>query len=149
MIRIILKKNIPNLGKKYKVLKVKSGYALNYLIPKQYAIIATLSEVKKNNEILRQKLIKKKYLFNKYEKYIGLINKINIIFYIKKKSKNIIKVKDILNKLKKNKIIINKNYITIENLIINDIGNYKIKIKLLDKLETYLNITVKKKLIKN
>jgi len=38
---IILKKDITNLGYKNDLIKVKDGYARNYLIPKGMAIIAT------------------------------------------------------------------------------------------------------------
>lgn len=38
---IILKANVPNLGKMLDVVKVKDGYARNYLFPKKLAIRAT------------------------------------------------------------------------------------------------------------
>ncbi|MDH3005009.1 MAG: 50S ribosomal protein L9 [Candidatus Shikimatogenerans sp. JK-2022] len=149
MIKIILKKKIDNLGNKYDVVDVKSGYALNYLIPNKYAIIATKSELKKNNELLKQKKYKIKILIKKYKKYIKLIKNININFYIKKKYKNntskifgSITKKDIKQKLEKYKIFIKKKNIYIKNKIIKNPGKYKIKIKLFNNLETYLNITI-------
>ncbi|MDH3004287.1 MAG: 50S ribosomal protein L9 [Candidatus Shikimatogenerans sp. JK-2022] len=144
MIKIILKKKIINLGSKYDVVLVKSGYALNYLIPNRYAIIATKSELKINNELIKQKKEKKKILITNYKKYIKLMNNINIKFYIKNKKKPYLKItkKDILKKLKRLKIFIKKKYINIENKIIKEIGKYNIKINLLNKINTYLNITV-------
>ncbi len=44
---IILKANVPNLGKMMDVVKVKNGYALNYLFPKKLAIRATEEAKKK------------------------------------------------------------------------------------------------------
>jgi large subunit ribosomal protein L9 len=35
---IILKQDVPNLGLKDDMVKVKDGYANNYLIPKGYAV---------------------------------------------------------------------------------------------------------------
>ena len=40
---IILKKEVANLGHADDIVKVKAGYALNYLIPQGYAILATES----------------------------------------------------------------------------------------------------------
>jgi len=52
---IILKQDIPNVGFTNDVVKVKDGYARNYLIPKGYAIIATPSAKKVLAENLKQK----------------------------------------------------------------------------------------------
>ena len=43
---VILKANVPNLGNMMDVVKVKNGYAMNYLIPNKLAIRAT-EEAKK------------------------------------------------------------------------------------------------------
>ncbi len=52
---ILLKKDVANLGSADEVVKVKAGYALNYLIPQQLAVIATPSVLKHHEEILRQR----------------------------------------------------------------------------------------------
>lgn len=51
---IILKTDIAGLGYKNDVVKVKDGYARNYLIPKGYAIIANASNLKQLQEELKQ-----------------------------------------------------------------------------------------------
>lgn len=53
--KIILKKEVANLGEVSDVVEVKSGYALNYLIPQGYAIAATPSALKQLAETLRQR----------------------------------------------------------------------------------------------
>ena len=40
---IILKKDVANLGHADDIVNVKTGYAVNYLIPQGYAIMATPS----------------------------------------------------------------------------------------------------------
>lgn len=55
---IILKQDIPNVGYKNDIVKVKDGYARNYLIPKGMAEIATESKKKISEEIKRQKAFK-------------------------------------------------------------------------------------------
>jgi large subunit ribosomal protein L9 len=51
---IILKQDIKNLGLKDDIVKVKNGYAANYLIPQGMAIMATPSAKKVHAENLRQ-----------------------------------------------------------------------------------------------
>ena len=52
---IILKKDVANVGHADDVVKVKAGYALNYLIPQGFAILATESAKKQHAETLRQR----------------------------------------------------------------------------------------------
>ncbi|WGH24877.1 MAG: 50S ribosomal protein L9 [Candidatus Shikimatogenerans bostrichidophilus] len=144
MIKIILKKNIKNLGIKYDLITVKSGYALNYLIPQKYAIIATKSQIKINNQILKQKKNKDKLLINKYKKFIILLKKKIIKFNIKITDTVflIITKKIILNKIKKNNIIIDKKDINFNKIVIKKYGKYKIDFILKNNLKGYFNIKV-------
>lgn len=52
---IILKKDVTNLGNADDIVKVKAGYAVNYLIPQGYAILATESAKKVLAENIRQR----------------------------------------------------------------------------------------------
>ena len=49
--KIILKKDVENVGVAGDVVKVKDGYARNYLVPKGFAIIATRSNMKIVDEL--------------------------------------------------------------------------------------------------
>src|ERR1051325_12053914 len=51
---IILKQDVPKLGYKGDILKVKPGYARNYLLPGGYAVIATPSNRKMEAENQKQ-----------------------------------------------------------------------------------------------
>ena len=51
---IILKQDVDLLGNKYDVVTVKDGYARNFLIPQGLAVAATKSNVKVNDEVIRQ-----------------------------------------------------------------------------------------------
>ncbi len=52
---IILVQDIPGLGHRDQIVNVKDGYAVNYLIPKGFAIQATPSAKKQLQEKLRQR----------------------------------------------------------------------------------------------
>ncbi len=53
--KIILKKEVANLGEAGDVVEVKTGYALNYLVPQGFAAIGTPSALKQHAETLRQR----------------------------------------------------------------------------------------------
>ena len=53
--KIILKKEVANLGEAGDVVEVKSGYGRNYLIPQGFACAATPSALKQLEETKRQR----------------------------------------------------------------------------------------------
>ncbi len=59
---IILKQDVKNVGYKDDVVKVKDGYAANYLIPQGMAIMATPTAKKVHAENLRQRAHKESKL---------------------------------------------------------------------------------------
>jgi large subunit ribosomal protein L9 len=61
---IILKEDMPRLGHKDDVIKVKDGYARNYLIPRGVAIPATVSAKKMLAENKRQRAHKEEKIRN-------------------------------------------------------------------------------------
>ncbi len=61
---IILKEDIAKLGHKNDIIRVKDGYARNYLIPKGYAIPATPSARKMHEENMRQRAHKEEKIKN-------------------------------------------------------------------------------------
>ena len=52
---ILLKKDVANLGYAGEIVTVKTGYALNYLVPQGFAAVATESVKKQHAETLRQR----------------------------------------------------------------------------------------------
>lgn len=53
--KIILKKEVAGLGEAGELVEVKSGYALNYLIPQGFATLGTKSAIKQYEETVRQR----------------------------------------------------------------------------------------------
>jgi large subunit ribosomal protein L9 len=52
---VILKKNVDKLGYRDEVVTVKNGYGRNFLIPQGYAVLATPSNKKAHEEMLKQR----------------------------------------------------------------------------------------------
>ena len=53
--KIILKKEVASLGEAGDIVEVKTGYALNYLVPQGFAAVGTPSAIKQHEETLRQR----------------------------------------------------------------------------------------------
>ena len=53
--KIILKKEVIGLGEAGDIVNVKTGYALNYLVPQGFATVGTPSAIKQHEETLRQR----------------------------------------------------------------------------------------------
>lgn len=138
--KIILKKDIENLGFKYDQINVKPGYARNYLIPNGYAITATKSYIKEYNELLKQSTKKEDYLIKKAEEISLKLKSLNIKITTKvglnEKLFGNINSKRISDFLLKKGININRKFIIIDN--IKKLGTYPVTFKLHKKV----NITI-------
>ena len=76
--QIILKKDVANLGHADDVVKVKTGYAMNYLIPQGFAIAATPSALKQHEETLRQRAHKEAKKVAEAEAAAAKINELTV-----------------------------------------------------------------------
>ena len=65
--KVILKQDIAKLGFANDIIKVKNGYARNFLIPRGYAIQGTEQNIKIVNEVLKQKAHKAEKIKNDAE----------------------------------------------------------------------------------
>lgn len=84
---IILKQDIANLGHKDDIVKVKNGYAVNYLIPQGMAILATESAKKVLAENIRQRAHKEAKLREAASALAAKINGMTIKVIAKMSSK--------------------------------------------------------------
>jgi large subunit ribosomal protein L9 len=73
---IILKQDMTNLGYKDEIVKVKDGYANNFLIPQGYAMVATASNKKIIAENLKQRAFKEEKLRKDAETLVAVYAKI-------------------------------------------------------------------------
>lgn len=73
---IILKQDVNKLGYKDEIVKVKDGYANNYLIPQGFAMVATPSNKKILAENLKQRAFKEAKIKQDAEAFAETLNKI-------------------------------------------------------------------------
>ncbi|MGP1515359.1 MAG: 50S ribosomal protein L9 [Bacteroidales bacterium] len=74
---IILKQDVAHVGYKDEVVKVKDGYANNYLIPQGLAIVATASAKKVLAENLKQRAFKEQKIRTEAEAMVAKITAVN------------------------------------------------------------------------
>jgi len=143
--KIILLKDVENLGKKGDILNVKDGYARNYLIPKGFAKEATPSVIKEFEmmESLKKKREEKKK--KDAEEIKNKIEKISLTFYLKGKEKiyGAVTSKDIIDELNKKGFDIEKGSLKMEKLL-KEPGFYEIPLKLHPEIEANLKIWIVK-----
>lgn len=131
---VILKQDIPNLGSKDDIVKVKSGYGRNYLIPRGLAIVATPSSVKMMQEMKKQQAHKEEKLRAEAEEIAKQLENKEIKIGAKTSSTgkifgsvNTIQIAEALNK---KGFDIDRKKITIEGDVIKEVGEYVANIKL-------------------
>ncbi len=131
---IILKQDVKNLGYAHDVVKVRNGYGLNYLIPNGLAVIASGSNVKINQEVLRQRQHKFEKIKNEAEKVKSNIE--NVVLTISAKvgengklfgSVTTQQLADVLKKMGHN---IEKRQISMKDDHIKNIGTYIAEVQL-------------------
>ena len=77
--KIILKKEVANLGEAGEVVEVKAGYALNYLVPQGFASVGTPSALKQHEETLRQRAHKEAKLVADAQAAAAKIEAVDIV----------------------------------------------------------------------
>jgi len=85
--RVILLKEVKNLGRKGEIVKVKNGYGRNYLLPLGLAKIATEKEIKEQREIFASQKEKEEKLKKRAEEIAKEIEGKELVFTFKKTPK--------------------------------------------------------------
>jgi large subunit ribosomal protein L9 len=144
--QIILLQDIPNLGHKDDVVKVRDGYGRNFLIPQGMAIVANNSNLKMHNENLRQRSHKEVKLRDNAEamvkKLSGLVLKIGAKTSSTGKifgSVNTIQIAEALTSLGYE---IDRRNITLANDHVKEIGTYEASIKIYKDIRATITFEV-------
>jgi len=146
--KVILLKDVKNLGKKGDIIEAKDGYARNFLLPKGNAKEATKENIKLLKEKQSSEIHRIKVELEESKKLKEQIEKLTVVFNSKAgeqgKLFGSITSKDIAEELKKqHKISVDKRKIKIEGNNIKSIGITKVVIKLHSEIQAELIINVK------
>ena len=142
---VILKKDFIPLGYEGDICKVKDGYARNYLIPRNIAVIKNAGNLKTLAQM--QKSLEKKRAKRKMEAEIlkGKIVDISVMIPVKVaengKLYGSVSPQNIVDALKEKEIDINKKDVHMDKHI-KELGEYEIEIKLYHSVNANIKINV-------
>ena len=144
---VILKQDVQNLGYADDLVKVKDGYARNYLIPKLLAIPATPANKKMLAETIKQRAFKAEKLRKEAEFMAGKIEGLSVKIAAKASEKGVLfgsvtnsDVADAL--MAQHEIEIDRRKITLSDDHIKELGNYTAQVNLHKEFKVTLNIEV-------
>ncbi len=144
---IILKQPVKNLGEEHDIVKVKPGYARNYLIPQGMAIPATTSNIKVVEELKRQKSHKqdflKKQALELAEKLDATTLEIETLAGAEGKLFGSITNIQVANHLKEKGFDIDKRVITVDD--VHSVGEYNAMIHLHREVKATVKLIIKRK----
>lgn len=145
---VILIKDMDKLGKIGKVVKVKDGFARNFLIPNKLAIPATKANLGKLEQEKKEKLLHSEKIKKECEeikqKLEGLSLTLPVLVQEEEKFYGSIGANEIAHALKEEGFDIDKNFIALDEPI-KSLGIYEVPIKLHPEVLAKVKIWIVKK----
>ncbi len=149
---IILIKDVPGLGFKDEVVKVKNGYGRNYIIPKGLGVLANKSNSKVLEENLKQTAKKQEEILKEAQKIAKKIGDLVLEFKLKtgsdEKVFGSVTTSQISKMLKEKGIEINKKNISILSKV-NAVGKFDVDLKIHKDLTHPIKINVTGDIVKS
>lgn len=145
--QVILRKDVQNLGEAGDVINVKDGYARNYLIPQNFAEMATKGALENREKNIARIKAKQEKLHNEalaLAEQIEKLGKIELSARAGESGKlfGTITTKKLAEELKATSgIEVDKKNISLDTAI-NKVGEYRMLIKLTSKVKTELQVVV-------
>ncbi len=143
--KVILLKDIENIGKKHEVKEVKDGYARNFLIPRELAKPATKEALKRLEEIKEEEKEKDRRELEEAQKLASRLESTEVALPVKvgEKGQFFEKVTDqkVAEKLRELGFDISKNQVDLEAPL-EELGEFQVKIKLNHNLESEITVNI-------
>ena len=145
--QVILKKDVQNVGEAGDLVNVKDGYARNFLIPKNFAEVATEGALKNREQNIARIKAKQEKLHQEALDKAAQIEKLGQIELTAKAGESgklfgTITTKKLCEELKeKANIEIDRKNVSL-NAPINKIGEFTMLIKLTSKVKTELKVVI-------
>ena len=144
---VILTEKIASLGAEADVVKVKRGYARNFLVPSGKALEVTPTTLRRINQLKAKRADREAAELNESEELARRINKLKLTITLETgetgKAFGSVTAKDLADKLKAELgVEIDRHRIELERPI-KETGDHEVTIKLHHEVTAKLNLTVK------
>lgn len=147
-IKVILLKDIDNLGRRYDIKVVKLGYARNFLLPKGLVKIATKENLKWLERELEKISEKEEKELQKFQEIASKIDGLEVVFELRVGENDelfeSVTASKISKKLKEMGFDVTKDQILLPKPI-KSLGEFPVKIKLPHNLEPEIKIIINPK----
>ncbi len=145
---IILMENVEKLGQVGDVVKVKDGYARNYLLPRQLGMPATAGNVKRIEKEKAKRLAQYETEKKEAEAKAEQLNKVSLTVSVEvndqEKLYGAISESDIIEAMHKEGLEVDKKYLVLEKPI-DDLGIFEVGVKLHPQVIAKIRLWVTKK----
>ncbi|HDS02731.1 MAG TPA: 50S ribosomal protein L9 [Firmicutes bacterium] len=143
--KVVLKVNVPKLGEVGEIVKVKDGYARNFLVPQGMAVPYTDKTKKSVDNLVKQQ---KEKVTRKEKQYQDVLDKVKglVLSFRKKAGENgklfgSVTPSEIIEALKEQNVEVDKKYLVMSDHI-NKVGEYDILLKFAQGFEASFQINV-------
>ncbi len=147
--KVILKADVQHVGKAGQIVKVKNGFARNYLIPRKLAQEATEKRIKELNHLMEAARIREKKLLKGQHKLLEDIAQAHLVIHAPTgKSERLfgtVTNAHIASALEKKGLFIDRKHISIETPI-KTLGQHNVAVSLGEKMKTHLVISVERQI---
>lgn len=145
---VILSQDIPQLGKIGDVVKVKEGYARNFLIPRKLAAVATPGNLKRIEQLEKKRKVEHAYQKAEAEQLAEKLNKLSCTVSVEvndlEKLYGAVSEPDIVKALEIEGFNVEKRQLIIEKPI-EELGIFEVGIKLHPEVTAKIRLWVTKK----
>ena len=143
--KVILTKDVQNLGNNGDIKDVADGYARNFLIPEGSAKIATKNTIKQSEEIRTKRAKESEENIKLAEEIVKKIKGFKVNIKVKAENNGklyaAIKPKEISALLVENGFQVNEDNLVIQSPI-KELGDYEVLVEFDHELKTKINLTV-------
>jgi large subunit ribosomal protein L9 len=146
--KVILQKDVKDLGKVGDLVNVKEGYARNFLFPRKLALVATEAKQTEWNHLNKMAEIKKKKAVSGRMEVIKKLQGLTLNFKLEAAAESeklfgSVTAMDISKELEKNGYTVDKRDIHVDDAI-KQLGQHKAIVRMGDGLQAELTVVVEK-----
>jgi large subunit ribosomal protein L9 len=142
--KVILFKDVKNIGKRGDIKNVANGFARNFLFPQKIAELATDTAVQKNQLELKKNIQSQEEALKKIQELAESLAGSEIVIQAKDKKGKLfgaVSKEKILKELEKRGVFVEEKALML-NEAIKEVGDYEIKVELGHGLEVAFNLKI-------